>query len=223
MRVQSERDGGVSNGQWAMGVYATVSEFPIMSLDRAGSSQRGGKVRIIGGMWRRRMLNLPRVAQVRPTPDRVRETLFNWLAPFIAGTSCLDAFAGSGALGFEAASRGASRVRLLDTSAEVVAHLREQCEAFDAQTISVEHADAVSWLERPAVESFDAIFIDPPFDAEMIEPTVNAIAGNGWLASGGVVFIEAGARAARPELPVGWAFEREKRAGRVRYYLASRV
>ena len=196
-----------------------------MSAEQTGAGRPAGpagKVRIIGGAWRRRMLSLPPIAEVRPTPDRVRETLFNWLAPSIGGARCLDAFAGTGALGFEAASRGAASVVLLDTSAAVVAHLTDYCRKLDAGMVAVEHADAVSWLDRPASLPFDVIFLDPPFGSDLGEMALQAIAHHGWLTDDGMVYFETGSRSRKPALPEGWSWEREKRAGRVRYYLASR-
>ena len=121
-----------------------------------------GRLRIVGGEWRGRRLPVLDQPGLRPTPDRVRETLFNWLAPLITGARCLDLFAGSGALGFEAASRGAGRVVMIEKSANVVRVLRENRLLLDARQVEVIHADAGPWLAGQA-EPFDLVFLDPPF------------------------------------------------------------
>jgi 16S rRNA (guanine966-N2)-methyltransferase len=171
------------------------------------------RVRIIGGKWRSRLLRFPPAAQLRPTPDRVRETLFNWLGQRLDGLACLDAFAGSGALGFEAASRGASRVVLVERDRDVAASLRESARELEAEGIEVVAAETLAWLER-AGETFDVVFLDPPFATDLAAKAIAKLPR--LLRPGARVYVES-ARAL--ELPAPWATLREDRAGAVRYAL----
>jgi 16S rRNA (guanine966-N2)-methyltransferase len=186
---------------------------------------QSGKVRIIGGAWRRRTLTFEQALGVRPTPDRVRETVFNWLAPVLPGARCLDAFAGSGALGFEAASRGARAVDMLDVRPAVVERLREEAARLGGDAIHVACADALGWLARDGRERepYDVVFLDPPYDLDVLGRCAALLEANRWLAPGALVYLEAGPRRPPPSLPEGWTLAREKQAGRVRYYLASRA
>ncbi|MGA0053810.1 MAG: 16S rRNA (guanine(966)-N(2))-methyltransferase RsmD [Steroidobacteraceae bacterium] len=138
------------------------------------------EVRIIAGQWRGRKIRFPAGTAIRPTPDRVRETLFNWLAPMIRGARVLDAFAGSGALGLESASRGAASVVCLETDGRCVTALQERCREWGAAQVDIVRADALRWLAatRPsASEPFDLVFLDPPFDADLWLRVANRPAG----------------------------------------------
>lgn len=171
-----------------------------------------GQVRIIAGTWRGRRLPVPARPELRPTPDRVRETLFNWLQPLLPGAVCLDLFAGTGALGFEAASRGAARVVLVERDHEQAQWLRAQAATFGAeQTIEVHAADALVWLER-SDEAFDIIFLDPPFDSDLLQPGLALLETRAMLRANGLVYIE-GRRDLMP--PTGWTIHKQTRAGRV--------
>ena len=183
----------------------------------------GGRVRIIAGRWRGRRLVVENDPDVRPTPDRVRETLFNWLAPELPGTRCLDLFAGSGALGFEAISRGAEHAVLIDRNRAVGTRLRAECERLEAaRAVTVIEADALEWLARPAtVPPFDIAFVDPPHRLEVHAEVAASLADHGWLAPGAQVWFELVRRREPPDLPAGWTLLRSGRAGDVRYYLAS--
>lgn len=176
-----------------------------------------GRLRIIAGQWRGRRLNFPVVEGLRPTPDRVRETLFNWLAPIIQGAQCLDLFAGSGALGLESLSRGAARVVMLDRSSPVVNNLRDHLKLLQAQGGEAKRADAMIYLEGPA-EQFDLVFVDPPFASEMVESVCQRLAAGGWVRPGGLVYVECAQKDERV-WPVGWSVHRYGRAGQVHYYL----
>ena len=134
-----------------------------MALPTQGGSQ--GRVRIIGGLWKKSVLRFPARPDLRPTPDRVRETLFNWLGQDLGGMRCLDLYAGSGALGFEAASRGAAHVVLVEADRAAVQALRDNAARLGAQTLEVIGGDALAWLSRAgqANERFDVVFLDPPF------------------------------------------------------------
>jgi len=178
-----------------------------------------GRIRIIGGRWKRRLLAVPDVAGLRPTPDRVRETLFNWLAPDLPGARCLDLFAGSGALGIEAASRGASRVVLVERDLRLVRHLEQQVTALAAVEVEVVHADALQWLDRCA-ERYDVVFIDPPFGAMDMEPLLARLVASAALAPQALVYVECPADGDAVAWPPGWSVLRTQRAGRVRYHLA---
>ncbi len=180
------------------------------------------EVRIIGGAWRRSKLAVADSPGLRPTPDRVRETLFNWLGQDLSGWRCLDAFAGSGVLGFEAASRGATEVVLLEREHRLMRNLLGARERLDATQIRVQNADALAWMARCAPDSFELVFLDPPFDASLLAPAVEAAAR--IVVPHGFVYVESDHADAR-ELPAaaGLATYREGRAGAVRFQLLRRV
>ena len=179
-----------------------------------------GKVRIISGQWRRRLLRVPAIDGLRPTPDRVRETLFNWLAGSIEGARCLDLYAGSGALGFEAASRGAAEVVLVEKDERAVACMREQASLLGADQIDIVHADVRHWLEGKS-SPFDIVFLDPPFGGDELGPRCAQLERDSWLAPGALVYLETRATRASLELPDGWQLMRRQKAGQVRYHLAA--
>ena len=189
--------------------------------NRAPQATGRNTVRIVGGEWRGRLLRFPAVPGIRPTPDRVRETLFNWLQQKVAGSRCLDLFAGSGALGLEALSRGAAEVVFVDVEPAVTRYLAGQLKHFGCDRGQVVRADAARYLDGPP-QAFDLIFLDPPFDAAALPDTCRRLEDDGWLAPGGYVYLEAPAAAGPPELPVGWTLLRSKRAGEVGYHLARR-
>ena len=171
------------------------------------------RVRIIAGKWRSRIVRFPAAAQLRPTPDRVRETLFNWLGQRLDGLACLDLFAGSGALGFEAISRGARRVVMVESDRNVAAALRESARELGAAEAQVVNAEALGWLAR-ASEKFDLAFVDPPYATNLAQDALARLATH----------MNVGARAYaesdRPlEVPPPWRALREDRAGAVRYGL----
>ena len=182
------------------------------------SRQTANQVRIIAGPWRGRRLSFAPVPGLRPTPDRVRETLFNWLAPVIRGARCLDLYAGSGALGLEAASRGAAEVVLVDNDPQVVAALGRQLETLGAHQVRVVQAEVLQWLSGPS-SAFDIVFLDPPFRRGMLLPCIQQLAGRGWLSAQARVYIEA-EKGLVPELPENWELLRSKAAGQVGYHLA---
>jgi 16S rRNA (guanine966-N2)-methyltransferase len=183
-------------------------------------TRSSGALRIIGGRWRGRRLKVPDLPGLRPTPDRVRETLFNWLAPRIEGARCLDLFAGTGALGLEALSRGAARVVLVEREFQALKALRAHVSALGAEGLAqVVEADALRWLERPA-EPFDVVFLDPPFSRGLISPVVERLGSGPWLAPEARIYLETEAALEVPPLPSGWMLHRSRRAGSVRYHLA---
>jgi 16S rRNA (guanine(966)-N(2))-methyltransferase RsmD len=143
------------------------------------------EVRIIGGLWKRTKLKVSDKPGLRPTPDRVRETLFNWLGQDLTGWRCLDAFAGTGVLGFEAASRGATRVLLVESDSALVAQLQKTKEQLSATAIELQRGDGVACIRQAEPASCDLIFLDPPFDAPILEMALKActkaVAPSGWI------------------------------------------
>jgi 16S rRNA (guanine966-N2)-methyltransferase len=184
-------------------------------------NQQGNQLRIIAGRWRGRKLTFAPVPGLRPTPDRVRETLFNWLGPLLQGARCLDLFAGSGALGLEAASRGAAEVVMVDNDPVVVRSLREQLQQLNFSGAQVVQQDVNSWLSMPAAP-FDVVFLDPPFRENRLPECIRLLEDNGWLAAAARVYIEA-EKNYTPVLPEGWELYRSKAAGQVGYHLAIRA
>ncbi len=172
-----------------------------------------GRVRIIGGEYRSRMIRVPARAGLRPTPDRVRETLFNWLGQDLSGCACLDLFAGSGALGFEAASRGAARVVMVEKDRATLAALERSRAALGAAQVRIVAADAAAFLARPG-ERFEVVFVDPPFRQNAVPAILASLVAR--LQPGARVYVEADApvTAAAP-----WAELRRGKAGQVSYQL----
>jgi 16S rRNA (guanine966-N2)-methyltransferase len=178
------------------------------------------RVRIIGGAWRSRRLEFPALPDLRPTPDRVRETLFNWLQGVIPGSRCLDLFAGSGALGFEAASRGADCVVMVDISRAVIDQLQRQALALHAEGIEIVQADALAYLKRRP-PPFDIVFVDPPFATPLVSAACLALDGYDALKPGARIYLEMEVHS-DPELPPAWDTLRSGRAGDVAYRLMGR-
>jgi 16S rRNA (guanine(966)-N(2))-methyltransferase RsmD len=193
------------------------------------------QVRLIGGIWKRTPLPVLDLAGLRPTPDRVRETLFNWLGQQLDGLVCLDLFAGTGALGFEAASRGAQRVVMVERDARAAAQLGAIRQKLDAQAIDIVQADALRLAAGLAPAGFDIVFLDPPFDADLLGRALTLVLP--LVAPGGAIYVESGAPlaavldaqaqqgvAATPGWPSlqGWRIVRHARAGAVHYHLLRR-
>jgi len=187
-----------------------------MARGRRGNQ---GLLRIIGGEWRGRKFRFEAEPGLRPTPDRVRETLFNWLAPRIHGSRCLDLFTGSGALGLEALSRGAAECVFVDSSAAAIRTLQSHLERLQCEYASLHCADAATWLQRSDPGIFDIVFLDPPFGQELLGPSCRMLESGGWLAPGAAIYLESAARDTETDLPPGWDLHREKLAGEVRYRL----
>ena len=157
---------------------------------------------------------------LRPTPDRIRETLFNWLASTIEGASCLDLFAGTGALGFEALSRGAGEVVFVEKSARAAALLTESANMLDASDARIHKADAISYLHGDH-QPFNIVFLDPPFTADLLGDLCRLLDEGGWLAEGARIYLEQSCERPWPRLPDGWSIINDKTAGRVRYALVT--
>ncbi len=181
--------------------------------------RQSGQLRIIGGDWRGRKLAFPAIADLRPTPDRVRETLFNWLQMNIAGARCLDLFAGSGALGLEALSRGASEVVFVEKSSKAANAIREHLALLKTGRGQVITSDAMAYLTTPA-QPFDIVFLDPPYKLDLLSPCCQRLDTPGWLTPGAYLYIEAASQLTELPLPPDWSLMRSKKAGDVGYHLA---
>jgi 16S rRNA (guanine966-N2)-methyltransferase len=175
------------------------------------------RLRIIGGRWRGVPIVFPSRPQLRPTPDRVRETIFNWLQPVTADARCLDLFAGSGALGFEALSRGASHVVLVDRDPVIVRHLQDTARKLASEQAECIASDAQHFLSQPPTP-FDIVFLDPPYASGVLASVCEQL-DDGWLRPAAFVYLEAPADAGLPVLPRGWTSHRSKVAGQVGYHL----
>jgi 16S rRNA (guanine966-N2)-methyltransferase len=181
-------------------------------------------LRIIGGSWRGRTWRFPD-GEIRPTPDRVRETLFNWLAPTIAGARCLDLFAGSGALGLEALSRGAARAVFVEQASAPTRELRQTLALWggeQAAAAQIHGMDAKVFLAGKP-EIFDVVFLDPPFAAGLLGQIATRLEAGQWLAPTALIYAECPARASLPPLPACWTVAKTGRAGEVGYHLLRRI
>ena len=180
-----------------------------------------GRLRIVAGNWRSRLLEIADVPGLRPTSERVRETLFNWLAPRIEGARCLDLFAGTGALGLEALSRGATSVVFVESSRRAATVLEQNARSLDTSGAVIRHGDALEYLKTADPDSFDIVFLDPPFAASLLEETCKAIESSGIVVAGGLVYLEQDRTPSLPALPANWVTVKDKAAGQVRYSLVS--
>ena len=180
-----------------------------------------GQIRIIGGQWRGRKLPVPDSPGLRPTTDRVRETLFNWLAPSMVDARCLDCFAGSGALGLEALSRYAASATLLEMDRSVSQQLQLNLASLKATHANVVNTNALAFLAQ-AGTPHDVVFVDPPFRKGLLEETLTLLENNGWLADDALIYVESEVENGLPPVPAHWDLHREKVAGQVAYRLYHR-
>jgi len=190
-----------------------------------GQPGKNSQLRIIGGQWRSRRLPILAETGVRPTSDRIRETLFNWLQVYVAGARCLDLFAGSGVLGFEALSRGAAHATLVDEDLRVVQQLQQNAIALDTRQTEIiwQQADefllgAIPGNGRP----YDIVFLDPPFREDMLGRCCELLERGGWLANTALIYLESDSHRDFPELPSNWQVLNDKKAGQVAYRLVRR-
>ena len=201
------------------------SKKPRRAPAAAGRGDQARVLRIIGGSWRGRKLRFPPSPEIRPTPDRVRETLFNWLGPRVSGASCLDLFAGSGALGLESLSRGAAQVTFVERDAAAARELSARLSEWGAIGARVEHSDALRFLgmaSGAASGPFNIVFLDPPFDSDLLAQTADLLEKGALLAPGALIYVESAARRALPVLPSNWSATKAKQAGEVGYHLLTR-
>ena len=181
------------------------------------------QLRIIGGQWRGRKLDFYAVDGLRPTPDRVRETLFNWLQPYLPGARCLDLFSGTGALGIEALSRGATAATFVDLNRTSAQQLQRNLQVLNAQDTSVIEADVQQWLAQNSVHAanapYDLVFLDPPFRKDLVAPCCEWLEKQQMLSNNAVIYIETEAELQHLNLPQHWREHRYKKAGQVSYRL----
>jgi 16S rRNA (guanine(966)-N(2))-methyltransferase RsmD len=198
-------------------VELTPAQKAAQKHERRAAVNAAHEIRIIGGQWRRRMLPVPDLPGLRPTPDRVRETLFNWLGQDLTGWKVLDAFAGTGVLGFEAASRGAESVQMLERETRLVAGLGASKTKLGASAVTITQADAMAWMKRASAQ-FDLVFLDPPFDANLFESALAAslhcVVPQGWIYLEASAPFDAASLAER-----GLELYRHSRAGAVHAHL----
>ena len=180
-----------------------------------------GQLRIVAGKWRSRLLQVANVPGLKPTSIRIRETLFNWLSPRIEGARCLDLCAGTGALGLEALSRGASRVVFVECSGIAFENLKSNINSLKASGAELKKTDAISFLNNSVIEKFDIIFIDPPFADGLYGDLFELIAAKGWLSKNARIYIEMSANEKEVDLPKNWHILKRKKTGNVYYLLAA--
>ena len=207
--AQSDGQGGAQRG----------NRGPQPAASRAARSR---VLRIIGGTWRGRRLRFPPQEEIRPTPDRVRETLFNWLGSRVPGARCLDLFAGSGALGLEALSRGAVQVTFVERDAVAVRELRARLVEWRAVGGQVEHNEALRFLGGPA-QPFDIVFLDPPFASGLLTQVARLLEDKHWVGANALIYVETDATGGLPPLPDTWELTKTKQAGAVGYHLLARA
>ena len=180
-----------------------------------------GKVRIIGGKWRGRQITVVPHASLRPTPDSVRETLFNWLMNEVSGARCLDLFAGTGVLGFEALSRGARHVTFIENTPKIFQAIQNNITQFAVQ----DHAtplfgDAIKWLSDGQGDSaFDIVFLDPPYASHLLKESIEKLILSGLIAKNTLIYLEAPTAWGQADFPVGWQLIKQKKSGEVFYHL----
>ncbi|NKB63767.1 MAG: 16S rRNA (guanine(966)-N(2))-methyltransferase RsmD [Gammaproteobacteria bacterium] len=175
---------------------------------------KDGKIRIISGQWKSRILRFPAIKDLRPTPGIIRETLFNWLREEIRGSTCLDLFAGSGALGFEAASRGAKQIVMVDNAVPVIKALTNNAQALAGHQIEIIKSDAITYIEKSEAQ-FDIVFVDPPYNSDNIIQICKTLHDRDLLNSGAYIYIESAKMPLASSLPIGWTVFREKKCGMV--------
>ena len=185
------------------------------------SNQKNNSVRLIAGEYRSRKLEFPSLEGLRPTADRIRETLFNWLQDSIQGETCLDLFAGSGALGFEALSRGASQVDFIEQNTSAVNSIRANIERLDAKHGNLYCSDAFEWLDRYTQNSkkYGLVFLDPPFKGDTLARAIKKLESTNLLIDGGLVYIEKEKQLKEDSLPSNWVKVKSKEAGSVQFGL----
>lgn len=189
------------------------------SNEKSRKSIKGGFIRLISGKWRGKKLPVKDIEGLRPTTDRTKETLFNWLMHDINDATCLDCFSGSGSLGFEALSRFAKKVTLLEKDKSVSKQLRENLATLNVNNASVIEGDSISYLNRDATEQYNIVFIDPPFNKNLVQPCCDALQSNGYLAPEALIYIEREIDLMALNIPNSWALLKEKSTGQVTYQL----
>ncbi|WP_432460751.1 MULTISPECIES: 16S rRNA (guanine(966)-N(2))-methyltransferase RsmD [unclassified Agarivorans] len=185
------------------------------------ASKGCGQVRIIAGQWRGRKLKVLNSQGLRPTTDRVKETVFNWLSPYLPNSHCLDLFSGSGSLGFEALSRFAAFTSFVEKDPQAAHQLKVNLQLLDvsSQQAKLINQDALQWLKQTPAEGYDIVFIDPPFRCDLLEVSCQLLNENGWLNTNALMYLEYENEAVEPKLPANWNCIKSKQAGQVNFRL----
>lgn len=183
------------------------------------STGRAGSIRLISGQWRGRKLPVHDVEGLRPTTDRVKETLFNWLATEVRDSRCLDVFAGSGSLGFEALSRYASYVMMIEQEPKAARQLQTNLQTLQCTQAQVVCRDALQVLQAGCSEPFELVFLDPPFRKELLTAAIPLLEQQGWLADRALIYLERENEGTAPLIPANWQLLKDKQAGQVCYQL----
>ena len=191
-----------------------------MAKRKQSGTSKAGRLRIVAGNWRSRLLDIADVEGLRPTSERIRETLFNWLAPHIHGARCLDLFAGTGALGLEALSRGAASAVFVERDAIAERQLRNNVELLGADNAEIVSGDALDFLRSDSAMPFNIVFLDPPFAGNLLGETCRLLVDSRQLADNALIYLEDERSREETELPQGWTVLKHKTAGNVRYMLA---
>lgn len=195
--------------------------MPVAIDPGKGTQKSRGRLRIVAGIWRSRVLEIADVEGLRPTSERIRETLFNWLTPRMAGARCLDLFAGTGALGLEALSRGAAAAVFVENSKVAIATLRRNLASLDASGAVIHAGSATEYIDAAGAESFDIVFLDPPFADDNLAELCRLIDESELVTTNANVYLEQDRARPEPDLPDGWTVLKSKVAGNVRYTLAA--
>jgi 16S rRNA (guanine966-N2)-methyltransferase len=191
-----------------------------MAKRQHSDKSRAGRLRIVAGNWRSRLLDIADVEGLRPTSERIRETLFNWLAPHIHGARCLDLYAGTGALGLEALSRGAASAVFVERDPVAEQQLRKNIAVLGAECAEVISTGALEFLESAAPTPFNIVFLDPPYAGNLLGETCRLLVERRQLAEDALIYLEDERSRGEPDLPPGWKVVKNKTAGNVRYMLA---
>jgi len=191
----------------------------IKSHEKSKKSIQNGFIRLISGKWRGKKLPVKDKEGLRPTTDRNKETLFNWLMHDVRDANCLDCFSGSGSLAFEALSRFAKNATLLERDKQVAAQLRENLQHLKVDNARVIETDSINYLQQMATQQFDIVFVDPPFHKGLVQPCCSALEENNYLATQALIYIEREAQLSDLLLPPNWQLLKEKSAGQVTYQL----
>lgn len=194
----------------------------LRSKQKVNTSSKSGQIRIIAGQWRGRKLPVKDLEGLRPTTDRVKETVFNWLAMDVRDTNCLDCFSGSGSLGLEALSRYAASALLLERDKSAAKQLQTNLDTVKASNGKVVCTDTLAFLAQPAQQEFDLVFVDPPFRKGLLEPCCENLENNGWLSENALIYVEREKELTQPNLPSNWTLIKDKTAGQVIYQVYQR-
>jgi len=191
-----------------------------MAKRKQSGKSKAGRLRIVAGNWRSRLLDIADVEGLRPTSERIRETLFNWLAPNLTGSRCLDLYAGTGALGLEALSRGSASAVFVEQDPVALQQLRKNVELLGANNAEIVSSDALAYLRNAPAVPFDIVFLDPPYAGNLLGETCRLLVDTRQLAPGALIYLEDERSRGEPDIPRGWTVLKEKTAGNVRYLLA---